>query len=99
MAVKGGDADVKIKMLTRTVLFIFRSNINEIFRIEFERSSAGKQEFVALQHIEMALECKGATKGFMAIASKEITGRNSILVFDDVVINKSRSQKMELVNW
>jgi hypothetical protein len=33
------------------------------------------------------------------VASKEIEGRNGILAFDDVVIDKSRSEKMELVNW
>jgi len=34
MAVKDGVTNVKIKVLTRTVLFIFRSYINEILRIE-----------------------------------------------------------------
>ena len=38
-------------------------------------------------------------KDLWDIASKEIAGCNGILVFDDVVINKSRSQKMALVNW
>ena len=31
--------------------------------------------------------------------SKEIDKKHGILVFDDVVIDKSRSEKMELVNW
>ena len=42
-------------------------------------------------------------KDLWEVASKEISalsqGKSGILVFDDVVINKSRSQKMELVNW
>lgn len=33
------------------------------------------------------------------VAKKEIEGKCGILAFDDVVINKSRSEKMELVNW
>ena len=32
-------------------------------------------------------------------AKKEVHGTSGILVFDDVVIDKSRSGKMELVNW
>jgi len=38
-------------------------------------------------------------KDLWEVASKEVEGRSGILAFDDVVINKSRSQKMELVNW
>jgi len=38
-------------------------------------------------------------KDLWETASKEIAGRSGVLVFDDVVVNKSRSQKMELVNW
>ena len=38
-------------------------------------------------------------KDLWEVARKEIEGRDGILVFDDVVIDKSRSQKMELVNW
>jgi hypothetical protein len=38
-------------------------------------------------------------KDLWKVASKEIVDRSGILTFDDVVINKSRSQKMELVNW
>ena len=42
-------------------------------------------------------------KNLWEAASKEITAlpaeQKGILAFDDVVINKSRSQKMELVNW
>lgn len=38
-------------------------------------------------------------KDLWEAASKEIDSKRGILVFDDVVINKSRSQKMELVNW
>jgi len=37
-------------------------------------------------------------KDLWEIAAKEIANRPGVLVFDDVVINKSRSQKMELVN-
>jgi len=38
-------------------------------------------------------------KDLWEVARKEVINRTGILVFDDVVINKSRSQKMELVNW
>lgn len=38
-------------------------------------------------------------KDLWAIAKKEVHGTSGILVFDDVVIDKSRSGKMELVNW
>ena len=38
-------------------------------------------------------------KDLWEVAEKEISGRSGILVFDDVVIDKSRSSKMELVNW
>ena len=38
-------------------------------------------------------------KDLWEVARKEVANRKGILVFDDVVINKSRSQKMELVNW
>jgi len=38
-------------------------------------------------------------KDLWDVAKKEIEDRSGILAFDDVVINKSRSQKMELVNW
>jgi hypothetical protein len=38
-------------------------------------------------------------KDLWEAAVKEIEGRSGILVFDDVVIDKSRSNKMELVNW
>jgi hypothetical protein len=41
-------------------------------------------------------------KDLWEAANKEIEGmpnNQGILVFDDVVINKSRSNKMELVNW
>jgi hypothetical protein len=42
-------------------------------------------------------------KDLWEVASKEILAlpqdKRGILAFDDVVINKSRSQKMELVNW
>ena len=38
-------------------------------------------------------------KDLWEIARKEIGGRSGILAFDDVVIDKSRSSKMELVNW
>lgn len=38
-------------------------------------------------------------KDLWAAARKEVNGTPGILVFDDVVIDKSRSGKMELVNW
>ena len=38
-------------------------------------------------------------KDLWDVAKKEIEGRKGIPAFDDVVINKSRSQKTELVNW
>ena len=38
-------------------------------------------------------------KDLWDVSSKEVKDKSGILVFDDVVINKSRSQKMELVNW
>jgi len=38
-------------------------------------------------------------KDLWEAASKEIDGNCGILAFDDVVIDKSRSEKMELVNW
>ena len=37
-------------------------------------------------------------KDLCDVAKKEIDGQGGVLVFDDVVINKSRSQKKELVN-
>ena len=38
-------------------------------------------------------------KDLWQVASKEVVGTAGILVFDDVVIDKSRSGKTELVNW
>lgn len=38
-------------------------------------------------------------KDVWAAAAKEVRTSSGILVFDDVVIDKSRSGKMELVNW
>lgn len=38
-------------------------------------------------------------KDLWETASKEIDVSRGILAFDDVVIDKSRSNKMELVNW
>ena len=38
-------------------------------------------------------------KDLWEVAAKEVEKRPRILVFDDVVINKSRSSKMELVRW
>lgn len=38
-------------------------------------------------------------KALWAAARKEVNGTPGILVFDDVVIDKSRSGKMKLVNW
>ena len=44
-------------------------------------------------------EAKVQPKDLWEVARKEVENRDGILVFDDVVINKSRSKKMELVNW
>ena len=38
-------------------------------------------------------------KDLWEVANKEIDKRRGILAFDDVVIDKSRSEKMELVRW
>lgn len=38
-------------------------------------------------------------KDLWVVAKKEIAGKTGILIFDDVVIDKSRSGKTELVNW
>jgi hypothetical protein len=38
-------------------------------------------------------------KDLWQVAKKEVAGKPGILVFDDVVIDKSRSGKTELVNW
>jgi len=38
-------------------------------------------------------------KDLWEVAGKEIDRKRGILAFDDVVIDKSRSNKMELVNW
>jgi hypothetical protein len=44
-------------------------------------------------------ESKVQPKDLWEVAEKEISVRAGVLVFDDVVIDKSRSSKMELVNW
>jgi len=44
-------------------------------------------------------ESKVQPKNLWEVAAKEIENRSGVLVFDDVVIDKSRSNKMELVNW
>jgi len=44
-------------------------------------------------------ESKVQPKDLWEIAAAEIGNRPGILAFDDVVIDKSRSAKMELVNW
>lgn len=44
-------------------------------------------------------EAKVQPKDLWEVSRKEVENRDGILVFDDVVINKSRSRKMELVNW
>ena len=59
-------------------------------------------EFMALSHDSISRwlrEAKVQPKDLWEVAKKEVANRDGILVFDDVVINKSRSQKMELVNW
>lgn len=38
-------------------------------------------------------------KDLWQVAGKEVSGKDGILVFDDVVIDKSRSGKTKLVNW
>jgi len=59
-------------------------------------------EAMALSHDSVSRwlrEAKVQPKDLWEVAKKEVENRDGILVFDDVVINKSRSQKMELVNW
>ena len=59
-------------------------------------------ENMALSHDSISRwlsTAKVQPKDLWEVASKEIENREGILVFDDVVINKSRSNKMELVNW
>jgi len=59
-------------------------------------------ESMALSHDSISRwlsSAKVQPKDLWEIAGKEIEGKSGILVFDDVVINKSRSNKMELVNW
>jgi len=45
------------------------------------------------------VSAKVQPKDLWEVASKEIDRKHGILAFDDVVIDKSRSNKMELVNW
>jgi len=59
-------------------------------------------EEMALSHDSISrwlTSSKVQPKDLWEVAVKEIAGRSGVLVFDDVVINKSRSSKMELVNW
>jgi len=71
------------------------------------RYSALSLSEVAPEHISLSHDgisrwlanAKVQPKDLWEVASKEIKGCNGILAVDDVVINKSRSQKMELVNW
>ena len=59
-------------------------------------------ESMALSHDSISRwlsSAKVQPKDLWEVAGKEIEGKSGILVFDDVVINKSRSNKMELVNW
>jgi hypothetical protein len=59
-------------------------------------------EAVALSHDSISRWLKTEKvqpKDLWEAARKEVANRAGILVFDDVVINKSRSQKMDLVNW
>lgn len=44
-------------------------------------------------------EARIQPKDLWSVAEKEVMGTSGILVFDDVVIDKSRSDKTELVNW
>lgn len=57
---------------------------------------------VALSHDSVSRwlsRAKVQPKDLWLAAKKEVYGSAGILVFDDVVIDKSRSDKMELVNW
>ena len=59
-------------------------------------------EAMALSHDSISRwlsHAKVQPKDLWEIACKEIENRPGILAFDDVVIDKSRSSKMELVNW
>jgi len=59
-------------------------------------------ESAALSHDSISrwlADGKVRPKDLWAAAKKEVHGSPGILVFDDVVIDKSRSGKMELVNW
>ena len=59
-------------------------------------------ESMALSHDSISrwlATSKVQPKDLWEVARKEIKNNDGILVFDDVVINKSRSKKMELVNW
>lgn len=59
-------------------------------------------EGAALSHDSISRwlsEEKVRPKDLWAMAAKEVHAAAGILVFDDVVIDKSRSGKMELVNW
>ena len=59
-------------------------------------------EEVSLSHDSISrwlATAKVQPKDLWEAASSEIEGRSGILAFDDVVIDKSRSNKMELVNW
>lgn len=44
-------------------------------------------------------EARVQPKDIWAVARKEVAGTTGVLAFDDVVIDKSRSGKTELVNW
>jgi len=59
-------------------------------------------EYASLSHDSisrwLATE-KVCPKDLWLCAAKEVRATSGILVFDDVVIDKSRSGKMELVNW
>ena len=57
----------------------------------FELSHDSISRWLESEHIQ--------PKDLWAVAKKEVTGKPGILVFDDVVIDKSRSNKTELVNW
>ena len=59
-------------------------------------------ENMALSHDSISrwlASAKVQPKDLWEVAEKEIAGSSGILIFDDVVIDKSRSSKMELVNW
>ena len=80
------------------------SSFLEITSMRFSAVSLSEvaPENMSLSHDSISrwlASAKVQPKDLWEVASKEIEGRSGILAFDDVVIDKSRSNKMELVNW